>query len=246
MAARLLSLGALLALWIVAAHFGDPRRLPGPVAVFAEMEKAAASGELFAAMAITMARVAAAFTLAMALGSALGYAMGRRALVDRLADPWIVVLLNLPALVIIVLLYIWAGLNEAAAIAAVALNKLPNATVTIREGARALDPALDEMARVFVFSPWKRLRHVVLPQLAPYIAAATRSGLSLVWKIVLVVELIGRPNGVGFEINEAFQLFDVALLLAYALPFTAAMLIVEAFVVQPFERHVSRWRPRSA
>ena len=161
MAARLLSLGALLALWIVAAHFGDPRRLPGPVAVFAEMDKAAASGELFAAMAITMARVAASFTLAMALGSALGYAMGRRALVDRLADPWIVVLLNLPALVIIVLLYIWAGLNEAAAIAAVALNKLPNATVTIREGARALDPALDEMARVFVFSPWKRLRHVV-------------------------------------------------------------------------------------
>jgi NitT/TauT family transport system permease protein len=246
LAARLFSLGALFALWIVAAHFGNPRHLPGPAAVFAEMEKAAASGELIAAMAITMARVAAAFTLAMALGSALGYAMGRRALVDRLADPWIVVLLNLPALVIIVLLYIWAGLNEAAAIAAVALNKLPNATVTIREGARALDPGLDEMARVFAFSPWKRLRHVVLPQLAPYIAAATRSGLSLVWKIVLVVELIGRPNGVGFEINEAFQLFDVALLLAYALPFTAAMLIVEAFVVQPFERHVSRWRPRTA
>ncbi len=243
---RLFSLGALGALWIVAAHFGDPRRLPGPVAVFAAMEKAAASGELFAAMAITMARVAAAFTLAMALGSALGYAMGRRALVDRLADPWIVVLLNLPALVIIVLLYIWAGLNETAAIAAVALNKLPNATVTIREGARALDPALDDMSRVFAFGPWKRLRHVVLPQLAPYIAAATRSGLSLVWKIVLVVELLGRPNGVGFEINEAFQLFDVALLLAYALPFTGAMLIVEALVVQPFERRVSRWRPRPA
>ncbi len=243
---RLFSLGALGALWIVAAHFGDPRRLPGPVAVFAAKEKAAASGELFAAMAITMARVAAAFTLAKALGSALGYAMGRRAVVDRLADPWIVVLLNLPALVIIVLLYIWAGLNETAAIAAVALNKLPNATVTIREGARALDPALDDMSRVFAFGPWKRLRHVVLPQLAPYIAAATRSGLSLVWKIVLVVELLGRPNGVGFEINEAFQLFDVALLLAYALPFTGAMLIVEALVVQPIERRVSRWRPRPA
>ncbi len=246
MAARLASLIALVALWVVAAHFSDPRHLPGPVAVFAAMGKAAATGELFAAMGITMARVAASFTIAMALGSALGYAMGRRRLFDQVADPWIVILLNLPALVIIVLLYIWVGLDETAAIAAVALNKLPNATVTIREGARALDPALDEMARVFAFSPWKRLRHVVLPQLAPYIAASTRSGLSLVWKIVLVVELIGRPNGVGFEINEAFQLFDVSLLLAYALPFTAAMLVVEALVVQPFERHVSRWRPRPA
>jgi len=63
---------------------------------------------------------------------------------------------------------------------------------------------------------------------------------------VLVVELMGRPNGVGFEINTAFQLFDVPLLLAYALPFTAIMLTIETLAVQPFERHVSRWRPRPA
>ena len=165
---------------------------------------------------------------------------------DRAADPWVIVLLNLPALVIIVLAYIWVGLNEAAAIGAVALNKLPVTVVTIREGVRALDIRLDEMAHVFGFSPLKRLAHVVAPQLAPYFAAATRAGLSLVWKIVLVVELMGRPNGVGFEINTAFQLFDVPLLLAYALPFTAIMLIIETLAVQPFERHVSRWRPRAA
>jgi len=243
---RLISLVALLALWQIAALFGNPRLLPGPVAVFATIKAEAASGALFAALSVTIARVAAAFILAMAVGSAIGYAMGRSALFDRLADPWIVVLLNLPALVIIVLAYVWMGLNEAAAIGAVALNKLPNAIVTIREGVRALDAGLDEMASVFGFSWLKRLRHVVLPQLAPFFAAATRSGLSLVWKIVLVVELMGRPNGVGFEINIAFQLFDVALLLAYALPFTALMLIIETIVVQPFERHVSRWRPQAA
>jgi len=198
------------------------------------------------ALGATLARVAAAFILAMAAGSAIGYAMGRNALVDRVADPWIIVLLNLPALVIIVLAYVWAGLNEAAAIGAVALNKLPITVVTIREGVRALDARLDEMARVFGFSRARRLSHVVAPQLAPFFAAATRAGLSLVWKIVLVVELMGRPNGVGFEINVAFQLFDVPLLLAYALPFTAIMLIIETLMVQPFERHVSRWRPRAA
>jgi NitT/TauT family transport system permease protein len=165
---------------------------------------------------------------------------------DRAADPWVIVLLNLPALVIIVLAYIWVGLNEAAAIGAVALNKLPVTVVTIREGVRALDTRLDEMAHVFSFSPMKRLAHVAAPQLGPYFAAATRAGLSLVWKIVLVVELMGRPNGVGFEINTAFQLFDVPLLLAYALPFTAIMLVIETFAVQPFERYVSRWRPRAA
>jgi NitT/TauT family transport system permease protein len=178
----------------------------------------------------------------MSFGAAIGYVMGRNRLADRLLDPWLVTLLNLPALVVIVLAYVWAGLTEVAAIGAVALNKLPNAIVVVREGARALDQHLEDMAHVFRFSFAARLKHLVLPQLAPYLAAATRSGLSLVWKIVLVVELLGRSNGVGFEINMAFQLFDMKLLLAYALPFVALMLSVETFLVQPLERHVSRWR----
>jgi hypothetical protein len=110
--------------------------------VFATIKAEVASGTLFAALSITIARVAAAFILAMAVGSAIGYAMGLNALFDRMADPWIVVLLALPALVIIVLAYVWMGLNETAAIGAVALNKLPNAIVTIREGVRALDAGL--------------------------------------------------------------------------------------------------------
>jgi len=246
LAARIGSLLAMIALWQVAAHFANPRLLPSPLTVLAAMREQTLDGRLPFALAVTIGRVAAAFIVAMALGSALGYAMGRRPAFDSLLDAPIVILLNLPALVIIVLAYIWIGLNEAAAIGAVALNKLPNAVVTLREGARTLDVGLDEMAAVFGFSRMKRLRHVVLPQLAPFFAAATRSGLSLVWKIVLVVELLGRPNGVGFEIGTAFQLFDVATLLAYALPFTALMLAIESFLVQPFERHVSRWRPRAA
>jgi NitT/TauT family transport system permease protein len=88
--------------------------------------------------------------------------------------------------------------------------------------------------------------HVVLPQLGPFLAAAGRSGLSLVWKIVLIVELLGRPNGIGFQIGVAFQLFDVTLILAYALAFVAVILVIETAVVQPIERRASRWRIRTS
>ncbi len=220
--------------------------MPGPLPVLATMLEEAKSGALFFHMGATLARVAAAFVIAMLIGAALGVFMGRNRTADRLGDPWLVLLLNLPALVIIVLAYIWIGLNEAAAIGAVALNKIPNAMVTMREGARALDPALDELATVFRFKFWTWARHVLAPQLAPYFAAAARSGLSLVWKIVLVVELVGRSNGVGFQINVAFQLFDIKLLLAYALPFVGVMLAIETLLVQPLERNASRWRLRPA
>jgi len=246
LALRLGSVTLLLVAWFAGSHLMGARMLPEPQAVGLAIASEASSGALAFNLAVTLARVVVSFAIAMALGTLLGLAMGRSALFDRIADPWLVALLNLPALVIIVLAYIWAGLTETAAIAAVALNKLPLATVTVREGARALDTTLDEMAAVFRFGRWVRLRHVVLPQLAPYLAAATRSGLSLVWKIVLIVELLGRPNGVGFEIGVAFQLFDVTRILAYAVSFVVVMLAIETFLVQPFERYVSRWRAKPA
>ena len=224
---RLASIALLLAVWFAGSQLAGPRLLPPPQAVGLAIVAEARSGALAFNLGITLARVAAAFSIAMALGTAFGFFMGRVRLADRIGDPWLVLLLNLP-------------------LAAVVLNKLPLATVTVREGARALDRNLDQMAAVFRMSRWKRLRHVVLPQLSPYLAAASRSGLSLVWKIVLIVELLGRPNGVGFEIGVAFQLFDVTRILAYALVFVTVMLAVETFLVQPFERYVSRWRPRTA
>jgi NitT/TauT family transport system permease protein len=195
---------------------------------------------------MTLWRVAAAFVLAMAIGSAVGIALGLNRRADRLFDPWVILFLNLPALVVIVLAYIWFGLNEAAAIGAVAVNKIPNVVVTLREGTRALDRGLGEMAEVYRFSPWRRLRHVILPQLQPFFAAAIRSGVALIWKVVLVVELLGRSNGVGFQIHQAFQMFDVAAILAYSLAFIAVMIAIEVLVVQRYERHALRWRPGHA
>ena len=238
----LLSIAGFLAVWYVAAEIAQSRLLPGPVEVLRYVVDEALHGDLLAELGITLWRVAASFVVAMVIGSAIGLLMGEMPAVDRLLDPWLIVFLNLPALVIIILAYVWFGLNEAAAIGAVALNKIPNVVVTLREGARALDPGLDEMARAYRLTPWSKLKNVTLPQLQPYFAAASRSGISLIWKIVLVVELLGRPNGVGFELHLNFQLFNVTAILGYTVAFVAVMLAIEYLLVQPIERRTTRWR----
>lgn len=243
---RLLSLVALLAIWAVAAALAHSRLLPGPVTVGQATLAEIRSGELPFQMACTLGRVIGSFAIAMVLGTIAGYTMGRSKTADRFADAWLIVLINMPALVIIIFAYIWIGLNETAAILAVAVNKLPNVIVVMREGARALDPELDEMATAFRFPGFSRLRHVVMPQLAPYLAASSRSGLSIVWKIVLVVELLGRPNGVGFVLGTAFSLFDMTRILSYAICFIVLMLLIESLLVQPLERRANRWRRRPA
>jgi len=241
-----ISLAALLLLWAVSAWLAQSRALPDPLQVGQAIVTELRSGEMMFHMGATLARVVAAFIVAMVIGSAIGIFLGRSVALNTVFDPWVILFLNIPALVIIVLSYIWFGLNEAAAIGAVALNKIPNVIVTVREGARSLEPQYAEMARVFNFSKWKTLRHVVLPQLQPYFAAATRSGIALIWKIVLVVELLGRSNGVGFQIHLYFQLFDVATILAYTLVFVVVMLAVEYLILQPLDSHARQWRVNDA
>ena len=171
---RALSLLAFVAVWQLASLGAGARLLPPPAEVLALLVEEAKTGSLLANLGVTLLRVLTAFALAMILGALIGLTMGRSARIDRAADSWLVILLNLPALVVIVLCYIWFGLTEAAAILAVALNKIPNTIVTIREGARAADRGLDDMAQVFQLSRWTTFRQVLLPQLAPYLAAASR------------------------------------------------------------------------
>lgn len=238
-----MSLIGLVLFWTALAWIkADPTVLPTPFEVWGIMQKEAASGELAHHMLATIWRVAAAFGLAMALGLIIGVAMGLSPRLDRWFSAWLVVFLNIPALVVIVLCYLWIGLNEVAAITAVALNKTAMVAVTIREGTRALDPKLDDMARSFQMAPLTRFRHVVLPQLWPFIASSTRNGLAIIWKIVLVVEFLGRSNGIGFQIHLYFQLFEIGHVMAYALSFVVFILILEWSIINLMERRATRWR----
>ena len=238
-----LSLLVLLALWALAAWIAQSRHFPSPAAVGAAIAAGIKSGELPYHTGITLARVAASFALAFAIGSPIGIVLGRFPKLDLFFDSWLILFLNLPALIIIILCFVWLGQNEAAAITAVALNKIPNVAVILREGTQAMQRDYDEMATVYGFGWWTRLRHVHLPQLAPYFAVAARSGLAIVWKIVLIVELLGLSNGVGFKLNLYFQLFDVTGILAYALSFIAVIFVIEAVLLRPWQSAANRWRP---
>lgn len=239
---RLLSFAALVLLWEIAAVLAPPRKLPSPLTVVTVLANDIADGSLPYHVGITLARVGVSFAVAMLIGIAVGIALGRRPRLDRFFDGWLILFLNVPALVTIVLCYVWFGLIESAAIAAVALNKIPNVIVTLREGARGLNRDYLEMAEVFRIGRAKTLRHIVLPELYPFIIAAARSGLALIWKIVLVVELLGRSDGVGFQMYVMFNNFDVAGILAYTIAFVVVIQLIELVALRPLERRASQWR----
>lgn len=241
-AARLLSLAGFFLAWQIAVSLFSPELLPAPWDVLQRLLAQWQSGELPHHLLVTLMRVLSSFLLSMVSGLFLGMLMGHLPRVDLALDGILTIFLNIPALVVIILCYIWFGLNERSVILAVVLNKAPTMTVIFREGVRALDRGLLEVGTVYGL-PWhRRFLRTYLPQLYPYFLAASRSGVALVWKIVLVVELIGCSEGLGFQLGVFFQYFDIEGILAYAFAFVAIILAVEAFLLRPWERSVMRWR----
>ncbi len=239
---ELVSTVLLLVVWQVLAMIFPGRLFPTPLAVASALWTDLVDGKLISDMAKTLRRAAISFTVAMAIGIAIGILFGRSRIVDRLFSSWVIVGLNLPAVVIAIVLYISLGLTETAIVLAVIINKVPLVITTIREGVRSFSSDYDELALAFRMPLRRRLRLIFIPQLTPYVLAAARTGLALIWKIVLVFEVLGSDGGVGFRINTMFQFFDMTGILAYTTAFILVVLVFEYWVMRPLEHYVLRWR----
>jgi NitT/TauT family transport system permease protein len=237
-----LSILIFFSLWQGLAFFIDSNTLPPPVTVGKVLWQEIQSGQLPYHLGITLLRLVVSFAIAMFLGCAIGVALGQYKQLNAFFDHWLIIFLNIPALVTIILCYVWFGLIEVAAILAVVINKVPNVVVTIREGTRALDQDLLEMSACYHFGKWNTFFHVIWPQLHPFVMAAARSGLALIWKIILVVELLGRSNGMGYQLHLFFQLFDVASILAYTIAFVSIIQLIEWLILRPLDQRALRWR----
>ena len=228
--------------WQALALWQASRFLPTPLMVADHLVWLLRDGHLVEDFAITLARAAVGFVIAMGLGTAIGVLLGRSRILDGLFLNWVLVGMNLPAIVIGILCFIWLGLTDTALILAVVLNKTPLVITNIRQGVRSLDPAYDEVARAYRFDSTRTLRLIHLPQLVPYILISARTGLSLVWKMVLVFEVLGADSGVGFRVSLFFQFFDIQGILAYTVVFVALVMLLEHLCIGPLERRLLQWR----
>lgn len=225
-ALRVLSTLSLLSVWVLLSRLLSPEVLPGPLATLRFIAREYERGTLLFHLGVTTQRVLVAFGVAMLLGTLAGVAMGALRWLDGLLEAWLVAGLTVPRIVLFVMAYLLLGLSDAAAIAALVLTVVPTITVQLREGTRALDPRLLEMARAYRRPPGLVWRKVVFPQLLPYFVGTARGALSLAWKMVVLAELLGRTSGVGYQISFYFQMFNMVGILAYGL----AMMVVLAAI----------------
>lgn len=236
------SLVLLVILWEAMSLWLDRDVLPGPWASIEAVGDAHADGFLWSDIRVTFERIMGAFVVSLVVSVVVGALLGSSTVLSRLFGPWVTIAASIPALVFIVVAYLSVGLNDRAAVVGTALVVAPTMAFNVWDGMKAINPELSEMSRAFGVSRWTTIRRVVLPQTVPFIFTAARAGLSLTWRIMIFVELLGRSSGVGYRIQYWYSLFNMERVIAAALPFLVLMLIIEFGVLRPAERYVFRWR----
>lgn len=233
---------AMLALWqTVSAVIKNPL-VPGLQEIAHEVSRIVQGGQFLENMAATLHRVASGFALAFIAAFLLALGMGRREALSYFFEPALIIGLTVPGLVWAILCIIWFGISATGSAVAVAMSITPAIALNLIQGVRAISPELLEASAMLRLPVSARLRHLWIPGLMPVIIGGIRLALSLAWKVIVLVEMFGLSNGIGFQLNSEFGAQNVAGVLAWTLSFALVMAVIEYGVLGPLEHHLLRWR----
>jgi len=233
----------LLILWQLLSVVVGERILPAPWTTAVALLELMGESTFWVDFQLTMVRILIGFAASMFLGVLLGMTMGLSRIAEGLLDIWVVVGQTIPSLCWVIIAFIMFGLNDTATVVAVTLTSFPIIAVNMWAGVKAIDPKLGQMARTMGASVGLRSRVVTIPQVMPAVMASARFGFGLVWKVVVLAELLGRTDGIGYRLNYFYQLFRMDQVFALTLFFSIFMVLLELCVFKPIEKRMFRWRP---
>jgi len=233
---------ALLGFWEVMTRLTASPLVPGVGEVVDEIRRIVFSGLAIKQIGITFGRILLGFGVAFVVSLAVGIVAARNSFVRQFVNPAIILGLTVPGLVWALLCVIWFGVSLTTPVVAIALGVAPVMVLHVIQGMHAVDAEIIEMAYVFKLSERDKIVHIWIPSLIPHLIGGSRIGLSLAWKVIVLVELFGLSNGVGYQLNSEFSSQNVAGVLAWTIVFWAVMTAMEYGVLQTLESRFTRWR----
>ncbi|HTX74136.1 MAG TPA: ABC transporter permease subunit [Rectinemataceae bacterium] len=165
----------------------------------------------------TFLRGLTAFGITTTLGLFAGLASGLWPLFGAALAPLMTTIRATPVLALILLALIWFPSGFVPIFAAF-LMAFPVMVSSAAQGARAADPRLVEMARLFRVPRREQFFKLKLPAAAPHLISGARSALGLSWKVVVAGEVLSQPlRALGTGMQNARVLLETGQVFAWAL-----------------------------
>ena len=239
----LINLAVFFVAWQLIATYGDIPKLylPSAIDVFRELGEMSSEGILWNNLGISLWIYLLGMIISMLIAIPAGLLVGGVPWLDRALSTYVWALYTMPRIVLMPLILLWVGINDAARITIIVLSAVPATLVVIMEGVKTVDNSLLTAARSFGANRLQLFRSVVMPSTVPFIATGVRMGVSRGLLGLFIGELFTSTDGIGYIITLAQKTFNssrvYAMLLVF-LMFCVAMVSASQF----FERKVMQWR----
>lgn len=181
--------------------------LPAPSIVFQAFFRLLASGELFPHIYMSLFRALSGFIIGSILGILLGLMMGWSRFVGNVADIPFQVLRAVPKPAMVPLFIVWFGLGEFPKILLISLTSFIQCTINTMAGVRSVDITMIKAARVLGAEDRQILKEIVIPAASPLIFASLRIGAVVSLVLLIIVEITGAQEGLGYFIQNMQELF---------------------------------------
>jgi ABC-type nitrate/sulfonate/bicarbonate transport system permease component len=200
---RILSVIAVLAAWqLIGSHFPYSMSSPSAIATGA---RSSLVSQVLPAFGQTLESFGIGFAISIVVGVPVGLAMARIRVVRLAIEPYVLMLYSMPMLALIPILIIIFGVSFPLRVAGVVLFGIFAIIVNTFTGASRIDPALEDVGRSFVASPWKRLTSIIFPASLRYIFAGIRIGFGHGMIGAVVIEIEASAVGMGSLLTQFVQ-----------------------------------------
>ena len=230
--------------WQIASLFFPAYLFPPLPAIGAALGKIVGSWELVAEAGATALRILAGLAGAFLLGVAFAVAMAKSRKANDYLFPILYFNQGIPALSWVVISIIWFKTLEFRIWFIMVVTTLPAFAFQILDAYRSISKDLHEMALSFRPSRYDMFRTVVLPTVVPGILTAWKVNLGNASRVVVVAELVGATGGVGYQLLQMQQLFDLAGALAWTLVLVLFVLGTQQ-IITLIENRLLRYRAQS-
>ncbi|MEJ9251539.1 ABC transporter permease, partial [Bacillus thuringiensis] len=233
----------ILIIWQLAGVFGLVSKtvLPTPLDIFLAFQELIKTGELFGHLSISVFRAAAGFIIGGGLGIILGTIVGFSTRSEQYLDPSVQMLRTVPHLAVAPLFVLWFGFGETSKVLLIADGAFFPLYVNAFLGIRGVDSKLFDVARVLEFSKRKLITKLILPSALPNLLLGARLSLGVAWVSLVVAELMGSTEGIGYMIMDARQFSNTDIVFVGIIIFAFVGKFSDS-LVRLLEAKFLRWR----
>jgi ABC-type nitrate/sulfonate/bicarbonate transport system permease component len=237
------NLATFLLLWQLIATYGSVPTLfmPSVTDVFRELKEMSEEGILWSNLGISLTIYLIGMVISLAIAIPAGLLIGGIPILDKALSTYVWALYTMPRIVLMPIIILWVGINDAARIWIIVLSAVPATLVVIMDGIKTVDNNLLRAARSFGASRTQLFVKVVVPSTVPFVATGVRMGVSRGLLGLFIGELFTADNGIGYIITLAQKTFNSAQVYAMLLVFVL-FCVAMVGATQVWERKVMEGR----